>query len=247
MTNLQQFDYIQFFSQLPDDMKKYHILPQLDCISQMCLRNVLLGVPLPEVSGKESTIMVSHGLHMIKHFWNKGKVDAYILAVDLFRTEESHHSDALVRWSLDQEIKIEGLTNLWSHLVPLAIIYCHPSVMALLLDRDIELDPNVFSEAYKEGRKDILLLLKESKYYTMHVDYEGKWIYDESNSPELAPDMLYPYKSNHRPAHDVWNLPQAQDEPDLRPWLNSVGWSRSPSFYMAEGHSAAHFIRRIRQ
>jgi hypothetical protein len=119
--------------------------------------------------------------------------------------------------------------------------------MALLLDRDIELDPNVFSEAYKEGRKDILLILKESKYYTMHVDRAGDWIHDERNSSKLGPTVPYTSKSNRLPAHDVWNLHQAPDKLDLRPWLNSVGWSRSPSFYMAEGHSAAHFIRRIRQ
>jgi hypothetical protein len=42
------FDY-ELFRELPDDMKKYHILPELDAISQMSLRNVLLGTPLKNV------------------------------------------------------------------------------------------------------------------------------------------------------------------------------------------------------
>lgn len=63
---------------LPNELKVYHIMPFIDEISLMCLRNVLLATPFPEELTKEQhDTLFAHQLSFIQYFYDH----------DMLRTE----------------------------------------------------------------------------------------------------------------------------------------------------------------
>ena len=60
------------FSLLPQDIKRYEILPKIDDISLFVLRHSLLGSPFPStLTESEQKNIVSHGLSLAIYFWEK--------------------------------------------------------------------------------------------------------------------------------------------------------------------------------
>jgi len=58
------------FCDIPYDVKRYEIIPKLDSVSLMVLRNVLLGKPYKKLSDDEQKLVISYGLEFTKHFWD---------------------------------------------------------------------------------------------------------------------------------------------------------------------------------
>ena len=60
------------FDLLPDDIKRYEILPKLDEISLLILRHVLLDIPLPSnLSYSQQRNVIENGLSLTIFFWEK--------------------------------------------------------------------------------------------------------------------------------------------------------------------------------
>jgi hypothetical protein len=202
------FDY-ELFLELPDDMKMYHIFPALDPISQMCLRNVLLGTPLKsmkelaltdKICGMKEVYfaailsylegtpepdeiyksLAQFSMAAVQHFWEQGLFELSKLVAATI----SENRCELLEWCLDimpaKEIKLwrcfEGpkilpvLDDSYSggyrpRMSLLAAKYGCIDVLKVLLRREIILSAKIFEVAGKYRQREVLLMLKETKYY----------------------------------------------------------------------------------
>ena len=69
---------------LPTEIKKYEILPKINEISLLILRNVLLGDPLPyKFTYYQQESIIRHGLSLTIYFWEKLNKDNVCMLAEL--------------------------------------------------------------------------------------------------------------------------------------------------------------------
>jgi hypothetical protein len=212
-TMTSTFDYYRFFSQLPDDMKKYHILPELDYISTSCLMNVLLGKPLPYLDTTVQTLqLISHGFDLVEYYLKAQKVNINTLVNSAISKD-----DAKVFKRCRQE------TDWLYHPYDSCNVVRTKAykVMRYMLDEDMALSANVFRIAAENCDLDMLEMLRSSPWY---------------NRQSLGGHFVYPPIETTNPKYDfpaqlAWKVCIEKQDVMLEEHLRALDWEYRQNIY----------------